>query len=199
MTKIGVLAVQGDFAEHCQMLKRLGVEVMEVRLPKHLEGVSGLIIPGGESTTITKLMRLYELTDVIIGRVRGGMPIWGTCAGMIVVSHHIVEDGMQPMDLIDLDVRRNAFGRQVDSFEMDLSVSALGEVPFHAVFIRAPIIERLGPQVELLTSLDDGTPVAARQGKVLVSAFHPELTEDTRFHRLFLKLAGVELKDRESH
>ncbi|MEE9247878.1 MAG: pyridoxal 5'-phosphate synthase glutaminase subunit PdxT [Dehalococcoidia bacterium] len=191
MSKIGILAVQGDFAEHCQVFKCLGVEPIEVRLPEHLEGVRGLVIPGGESTTITKLMDLYGLTKAIKERARSGMSVWGTCAGMIVVAHRIAEDGIQPLNLIDLDVRRNAFGRQVDSFEMDLAVPALGPAPFHAVFIRAPIIERLGSRVELLTQLEDGTPVAACQGGVLVTAFHPELTGDTRFHGYFLKLAGI--------
>lgn len=192
MDKIGVLAIQGDFAEHCQMFRQLKVEPIEVRLPRHLDAIKGLVMPGGESTTITKLMDIYSLTEPVRERGKAGMPIWGTCAGMIVVSRNVVEDGLQPMGLIDLDVRRNAFGRQVDSFETDLSVPALGESPFHAVFIRAPIIERLGPRVEILAKLEDGTPVAACQDNLMVTAFHPELTDDIRFHRYFLKLAGIE-------
>ncbi|MCH8086307.1 MAG: pyridoxal 5'-phosphate synthase glutaminase subunit PdxT [Chloroflexi bacterium] len=191
MSKIGILAVQGDFAEHCQAFRSLGVEPIEVRLPEHLEPVQGLVIPGGESTTIIKLMDLYGLTEAIKERARSGMSVWGTCAGMIVVSHRIMEDDLHSLDLIDLDVRRNAFGRQVDSFEADLAVPVLGQAPFHAVFIRAPAIERLGAGVELLTQLEDDTPVAACQGRVLVTAFHPELTGDTRFHGYFLKLAGI--------
>lgn len=191
MSKIGILAVQGDFAEHCQAFKCLGVDPIEVRLPEHLERVQGLVIPGGESTTIVKLMDLYGLTKAIKERARSGMSVWGTCAGMIVVSHKIVEDDIQSLDLIDLDVRRNAFGRQVDSFEVDLTIPALGQAPFHAVFIRAPVIERLGSRVELLTQLEDGTPVAACQDGVLVTAFHPELTGDTRFHDYFLKLVSI--------
>ena len=192
MEKIGVLALQGDFAEHVQMLKQLDVEPVEVRLPKHIEGISGLIIPGGESTTITKLMGLYDLTKAVKDKAASQMPIWGTCAGMIVVSQNIIEAGLPPMGLIDLDVRRNAYGRQVDSFETDLSVPALGEEPFHAIFIRAPIIQRLGPEVEMLAQLPDGGPVAARQHRVMVTSFHPELTGDDRFHRYFLRLANLD-------
>ncbi|MFQ5872650.1 MAG: pyridoxal 5'-phosphate synthase glutaminase subunit PdxT, partial [Dehalococcoidia bacterium] len=172
MNKIGVLAVQGDFAEHAQAFGRLEVEPVEVRLPEQLEDIKGLVIPGGESTTITKLMGLYGLTEAIRDRAKAGMPIWGTCAGLIVVAQHIVEDDVKPMGLIDLDVRRNAYGRQVDSFELDLSVSVLGEMPFHAVFIRAPVIERLGPGVEMLAELPEGGPVAARQEQVMVTSFH---------------------------
>ncbi|MFQ5934513.1 MAG: pyridoxal 5'-phosphate synthase glutaminase subunit PdxT, partial [Dehalococcoidia bacterium] len=155
MDKIGVLAVQGDFAEHAQVLRRLDVEPIEVRLPQQLHEVKGLIIPGGESTTITKMMALYGLTQAVKSRAESGMPVWGTCAGLIVVCQHVVEDGVRPMELIDLDVRRNGYGRQVDSFETELSVPALGEKPFHAVFIRAPIIERLGSGVESLAELPE--------------------------------------------
>lgn len=186
MEKVGVLAIQGDFAEHCQVFRDLGVNAVEVRLPKDLDTVDGLVIPGGESTTITKLMDIYGISSLVKERVSYGMPLWGTCAGMIVVSHHVVEDCLEPLDLIDLDVRRNAFGRQIDSFEADLTISNLDGGPFHAVFIRAPWIERIGPDVELVTQLENGTPVAARQNNVLVTAFHPELTQDHRFHQLFL-------------
>ena len=192
MSKIGVLAVQGDFAEHAQAFRRLKVEPVEVRLPQHLEGIEGLVIPGGESTTIAKLMDLYGLTEAIGERARSGMPIWGTCSGLIVLSQHVIGDNLVPMGLIDLAVRRNAYGRQVDSFETDISVPALGEVPFHAVFIRAPIIDRLGSGVETMAELPQGGPVAARQEKVMVTSFHPELTDDTRFHRYFLGLAGLD-------
>lgn len=188
MEKVGVLAIQGDFAEHCKIFRDLGVQAPEIRLPDQLDYVDGLVIPGGESTTITKLMDIYGLVDPIKRFVRSGRPLWGTCAGMIVSSRHVVGDVLVPMDLIDLDVRRNAFGSQIDSFEADLPVPAIGDPPFHAVFIRAPWIERMGPDVELVSSLNDGTPVAARQANVLVTSFHPELTEDSRFHNMFLQM-----------
>ena len=188
MEKVGVLAIQGDFAEHCKIFRDLGVQAPEIRLPGQLDEVDALVIPGGESTTITKLMDIYGLVDPIKRFVQSGRPLWGTCAGMIVSSRHVVGDVLVPMDLIDLDVRRNAFGSQIDSFEADLPVPAIGDPPFHAVFIRAPWIERMGPDVELISSLKDGTPVAARQANVLVTSFHPELTEDTRFHNMFLQM-----------
>ncbi len=188
MEKVGVLAIQGDFAEHCKIFRDLGVQAPEIRLPDQLDDVNALVIPGGESTTITKLMDIYGLVDPIKRFVRSGRPLWGTCAGMIVSSRHVVGDVLVPMDLIDLDVRRNAFGSQIDSFEADLPVPAIGDPPFHAVFIRAPWIERMGPDVELISSLNDGTPVAARQDNVMVTSFHPELTEDTRFHNMFLQM-----------
>ena len=188
MEKVGVLAIQGDFAEHCKIFRDLDVQAPEIRLPDQLDDVGGLVIPGGESTTITKLMDIYGLVDPIKRFVQSGRPLWGTCAGMIVSSRHVVGDILVPMDLIDLDVRRNAFGSQIDSFEADLPVPAIGDPPFHAVFIRAPWIERIGPGVELISRLKDGTPVAARQNNVLVTSFHPELTEDTRFHKMFLQM-----------
>lgn len=188
MEKVGVLAIQGDFAEHCKIFRDLGVQAPEIRLPDHLADVDALVIPGGESTTITKLMDIYGLVDPIKEFVQSGRPLWGTCAGMIVSSRHVVGDVLVPMDLIDLDVRRNAFGSQIDSFEAELPVPAIGDPPFHAVFIRAPWIERMGPGVELISSLKDGTPVAARQANVLVTSFHPELTEDTRIHNMFLQM-----------
>ena len=188
MEKVGVLAIQGDFAEHCKILRDLGVQAPEIRLPDQLDDVDGLVIPGGESTTITKLMDIYGLVDPIKRFVQSGRPLWGTCAGMIVSSRNVIGDVLVPMDLIDLDVRRNAFGSQIDSFEADLPVPILGDPPFHAVFIRAPWIERMGPSVELISRLRDGTPVAARQENVLVTSFHPELTNDTRFHNLFIQM-----------
>lgn len=192
MTRIGVLALQGDFREHIQVLLALGVDAQEVRLPSDLEQVDGLIIPGGESTTIGRLMGLFNLTDSIKAMAAGGRPLWGTCAGMIVIARHIIGvnqgHNQSPLNLIDIDVRRNAFGRQVDSFETDLSVDGLGKKPFPAVFIRAPWIERVGEGVRVIAKLPDGTPVAARQGKVLVTSFHPELTQDNRFHSYFVNL-----------
>jgi 5'-phosphate synthase pdxT subunit len=193
MSRIGVLALQGDFTEHIQAFERLGVDVVEIRLPRQMEDVKGIVIPGGESTTIIKLMDIYGFTEVIKKEAQDGLPVWGTCAGMIVAARHILEDEKMglPLGLIDLDVRRNAFGRQVDSFEVDLPVPALGGEPFHAVFIRAPVIERVGAEAETLAKLPDGAPVAACQDNVIVTSFHPELTQDTRFHEYFLKMAGL--------
>ena len=195
MEKVGVLAIQGDFAEHCKIFRDLGVQAPEIRLPDQLDAVDGLVIPGGESTTITKLMDIYGLVDPIKQFVQSGKPLWGTCAGMIVSSRQVVGDVLVPMDLIDLDVRRNAFGSQIDSFEADLPIPAIGDPPFHAVFIRAPWIERMGPDVELISRLQDGTPVAARQDNVLVTSFHPELTDDTRIHNMFLRMGRNERLD----
>jgi 5'-phosphate synthase pdxT subunit len=172
--RIGVLAVQGNFREHAAMLRRLGAEPVEVRLPEHLADLDGLIIPGGESTAITRLMKLYDLD----GALRDfEAPIFGTCAGMIVLDR-------DHLGLVDIRVRRNAFGRQVHSFEADLDVGH-GDEPVRAVFIRAPWIEEAGPGVEVLAEVD-GHAVLARQGGILVAAFHPELTDDTRIHELFL-------------
>ncbi len=191
--KIGVLAVQGDFAEHVQMLRRLGMETVEVRLPEQLAGLAGLIIPGGESTTIGKLVEAYHLMEPLraFGRQRA---IWGTCAGAIFLAREIHRP--QPvLGLMDISIERNAFGRQVDSFATDLTVPALANLdpqnqPFRAIFIRAPLIETAGAAVETLACLEDGRIVAARQGKLLATSFHPELTADDRFHRYFLDLAG---------
>jgi 5'-phosphate synthase pdxT subunit len=189
--RIGVLAAQGAFAEHLSALGRLGVDTMAIRLPRDLEGIEGLIIPGGESTTISKLMLAYDLAGAIGQMVQAGLAILGTCAGMILLARHVVDSGgIKPLGLIDITVKRNAFGRQKDSFETELRVEGLGDQPFHGVFIRAPRIESVGPGVTALCRLDDGTVVAARQDRVLVTSFHPELTEDLRFHRYFVDLAA---------
>ena len=191
--QIGILALQGDFAEHKVMLRRLGVTVVEVRLPKQLEGLNGLIIPGGESTTIAKLAVSYGLMDPL-RRFGQGKAIWGTCAGAIFLSKDAHRD--QPLlHLMDITVERNAFGRQIDSFEMDLDIPALRNIdpdgkPFHAVFIRAPLIESVQAEAKVLAKLQDGRIVAAQQGRFLATAFHPELTKDDRFHRYFLQLAA---------
>ena len=191
--QIGILALQGDFAEHKVMLRRLGVTVVEVRLPKQLEGLNGLIIPGGESTTIAKLAVSYGLMDPL-RRFGQGKAIWGTCAGAIFLSKDAHRD--QPLlHLMDITVERNAFGRQIDSFEMDLDIPALQNIdpdgkPFHAVFIRAPLIESVQADAKILAKLQDGRIVAAQQGRFLATAFHPELTKDGRFHRYFLQLAA---------
>lgn len=188
MSKIGVLALQGAFIEHIQMLRRLGVEAVDIRLPGELEGLDGLVIPGGESTTMCRLMASYSFREALKGLAEAGLPMFGTCAGMILLATRAVGLAGGPLGVMDIAVRRNAFGRQVHSFEADLPIPALGEPPFHAVFIRAPFIEAVGPGVEVLASLPEGTPVAARQGNLVVSAFHPELTTDARFHRYFLSL-----------
>lgn len=190
--KVGVLAVQGDFAEHLAVLRKLGVEGREVRLPLHLEKVDGLIIPGGESTTLSRLMSIYHLREPVKEMARRGKAIWGTCAGMIMMAHEITEEDPVPLGLMDIGVHRNAFGRQIDSFEQDLEIEGFDPAPFHAVFIRAPNIIRVGRKVEVLASLSDGSPVAVQEGHLLATAFHPELTKDTRFHRHFLSIIHKE-------
>jgi 5'-phosphate synthase pdxT subunit len=189
--RIGVLAAQGAFAEHLNALDRLGVQGIAVRLPQDLKDIGGLIIPGGESTTISKLMIAYDLSARIKEMVGLGLAVFGTCAGMIMLAK-VVTDGhaVKPLALMDISVRRNAFGRQKDSFETDMAVDVLGDRPFHGIFIRAPRIERVEPAVMVLAQLDDGTIVAARQERMLVTSFHPELTDDLRFHRYFLDLAA---------
>ncbi len=188
--RIGVLALQGDFAEHIHAVRRLGLETLEVRLPEHLERIGGLIIPGGESTTIARLMHEWELIEPIRRRARAGMAVWGTCAGAIVLAEDAGDLDREGLLLMDISVERNAFGRQVDSFETDISVPALGAAPFHAVFIRAPIIRRVGSMVTPLAHLRDGTVVAALESNLLATSFHPELTNDLRFHELFVKIAN---------
>ncbi|NLE08801.1 MAG: pyridoxal 5'-phosphate synthase glutaminase subunit PdxT [Dehalococcoidales bacterium] len=190
--KTGVLATQGAFIEHINCLKKLGVEAVPVRLPGQLEGLDGLIIPGGESTTISKLMKDYALFDDIKSRAENGLPVFGTCAGMILLAREISGNTVRSLEMIDITVRRNAFGRQTESFETELSIPVLGEKMFPAVFIRAPLIEQTRGSVEVLARLADSTAVAARQGNVLVSAFHPELTDDLRFHQYFIDIiSGV--------
>ena len=186
--KIGVLASQGAFVEHIAALRRLEADAVPVRLPGELRELDGLIIPGGESTTISRLMSAYELADAIKELAQAGFPIFGTCAGMILMAREISGPNNGHLGLMDITVRRNAFGRQVDSFETELSVPVLGQAPFPAVFIRAPLIEKCDTSVEVLARLRDGTIVAARQGKMLASAFHPELTGDMRFHQFFFNI-----------
>jgi 5'-phosphate synthase pdxT subunit len=191
--KIGVLALQGDFAEHSVVLRRLGVETAEIRLPHQLEDLDGLIIPGGESTTIGKLAAHFGLIAALqeFGRQKA---IWGTCAGAIFLSKDAYQQ--QPLlGLMDITVERNAFGRQVNSFELDLDFPVLQQVcpdnpPYHAIFIRAPLIKAVQPPAQVLGTLPDGRIVAAQQGRLLATTFHPELTGDDRFHRFFLRLAG---------
>jgi 5'-phosphate synthase pdxT subunit len=187
MPEVGVLALQGDFREHLRALEAVGASARPVRLPEELEGLDGLVIPGGESTTMRRLMAAYELAEPLREFALEGKAVYGTCAGCILLAREV--DGGQPpeLGLMDIAVRRNAYGSQVDSFETDVVAPALGGEPVHAVFIRAPRIERIGPEVDALARLDDGTIVAARQGNLLVSTFHPELTDDYRFHRYFLE------------
>ena len=195
--KVGVLALQGDFAEHLAFLRRLGAEGVEVRLPSHLDDIGALIIPGGESTTIGKLAHAFDLLDPlrVFGQTR---PIWGTCAGAIFLSKNTLED-QHLLGLMDITVERNAFGRQADSFESEIPVPVLEnpETPFPAIFIRAPLIARVGSEVDILARLlnndDSGIIVAAKQGHFLATSFHPELTGDDRFHRFFLSLMKRDL------
>ena len=186
---IGVLAVQGDFAEHIAILREIGVDTREVRLPEHLDALDGLIIPGGESTTLSRLMSIYHLREPVAQMAAKGRPVWGTCAGMIMLANEITEQDPVPLGLMDIAVRRNAFGRQVDSFEQPLQITPLSPEPYHCIFIRAPVVIRVGATVDVLASLDDGRPVAVQQGNLLATSFHPELTHDTRVHRYFVNLA----------
>jgi len=188
--RVGVLAAQGAFVEHIARLRRLGVEALAVRLPHEITSLDGLIIPGGESTTINKLMVDYNLTGEIRNLAENGLPIFGTCAGMIIIASKTPDSKVEPLGLMKMEVRRNAFGRQVDSFETELYIPVLGKKHFTGIFIRAPIIEQANGEVEILTRLADGTSVAARQGKLLACAFHPELTDDLRFHQYFLDIVA---------
>lgn len=191
---IGVLALQGDFEAHLRMLERCGVQGREVRTAEQLRKVDGLIIPGGESTTIMKLMQRYGLDAVVRQRAEEGMPVYGTCAGLIVMAREIEGYPAQPrLGLLDVAVARNAFGRQVDSFEVDLPVPKLGEPPVRAVFIRAPYVTRTGANVEVLASLD-GKVVLVQQANLLGGAFHPELTDDLRLHRYFVEMVRASQK-----
>ncbi len=188
--KIGVLAMQGAFAEHIQILRDIGVEGVPIRLPEDLDGISGLILPGGESTTMRKLVDRWGLREPIERLIESGAPVLGTCAGMILLSRRIVDGDESVFPVLDVEIKRNAFGRQLDSFETDLVVPLLGNRPMHAVFIRAPIVERAGPDVDVLARLDDGRIVAVRQRNVLATAFHPELAGETRFHSLLATMAA---------
>jgi 5'-phosphate synthase pdxT subunit len=188
--KIGVLALQGAFAEHCSTLRAIGVEAVEVRLPAHLEDIDGLILPGGESTAMRRLIERWEMRGPILDLAASGAPLFGTCAGMIVLAREIAGGEEPILPLLDVTVERNAFGRQLDSFEMDLPVPLLGDTPVHAVFIRAPVIERAGHDVDVLARLPDGRIVAVRERNVIATSFHPELAGETRFHRLVAMMAA---------
>lgn len=190
MTRAGVLGLQGDFAEHLATLRDMHVDAVDVRRPEQLDDIDALIIPGGESTTIGKLASQYGIIPKLRERVAQGMPVWGTCAGAIFLARDVPGHPHPIAALMDMTVERNAFGRQADSFEADLAIADIGPEPFHAVFIRAPRIASVGPGVAVLSTLADGTIVAARQDRLLATSFHPELTKDHRLHRHFLSLVG---------
>lgn len=188
--RIGVLAIQGAVREHVNAIRQIGAEPVEVRLPRDLVGLDALVLPGGESTTMRRLIDAYGLLEPIRAMAAAGAPMLGTCAGMILLSRRI-DDGDEPiLAALDIGVRRNGYGRQLDSFEADLEVPALGEPPMHGVFIRAPIVTTTGPGVEVLARDPNGRPVAVRQGRLLATTFHPELTDDRRLHRLLLSMIG---------
>jgi 5'-phosphate synthase pdxT subunit len=188
--RIGVLALQGAFIEHLDILQQLEVEAWLVRSPRELDSLDGLIIPGGESTTISRLMLDFQLMQPVRDLAQDGLPILGICAGMILMAQRTSDSALETLRLMDMEVKRNAFGRQVDSFETDLVMPVLGEQPFHAIFIRAPIIAKVGPEVEMLAKLSNGVMPAARQGRLVAATFHPELTQDLRFHRYFLDIVA---------
>ena len=189
--KIGVLALQGDFWEHQLILETLGVDTIQVRTPEELDNLDGLILPGGESTSMERLIDAQGLRAPLSKTISSGIPVWGTCAGLIMLAKEVREGHPKPLGILNMAVSRNAYGSQLDSFETDLSVPILGEAPFHAVFIRAPAITHLGPRCKTLAQLEDGTPVAVREGNILVTAFHPELTHDSRFHEYFINDLGM--------
>jgi len=188
--RVGVLALQGAFARHAAALAELGAQVALVRTPAELDGVEALVMPGGESTAMSRLLATSGLFDVLAGRIDAGLPVFGTCAGMILLAREVLDGrpDQRSFGVVDITVRRNGYGRQVDSFETDLVVDSLAD-PFHAVFIRAPVVTRVGPQAEVLAS-HEGVPVLVRQGRSLVASFHPELTEDHRLHARFLQEVG---------
>ena len=189
MTRVGVLALQGDFREHLAVLTRLGAEATPIRRPEELESIDGLVIPGGESSVMDKLARTFGLFDPLRTKIAAGLPVYGTCAGLIMISDTVLDaiTGQQSLGGLDVSVRRNAFGSQLDSFETDIDIAALGEPPVHAVFIRAPVVESVGDNVTVLAALADGRIVAVEQGPLLGTSFHPEMTGDTRFHEYFLR------------
>ena len=185
---VGVLALQGDFREHREMLEAMGHVVREIRKPEQLDGIDALIIPGGESTTIARLILSNGFQEPLRDFCASGRPVWGTCAGAILLARNVDNLDRPGIEAMDISVRRNAFGRQVDSFEADLRIEGLTDGPFHAVFIRAPLIEEVRAPAEAIATLEDGTVVAAREGNLLATSFHPELTGDTRLHALFLTM-----------
>jgi len=191
--KVGVLALQGTFIEHIGILRQLGVEALPIRLPHEFNTLDGLIIPGGESTTMLRLMKSFGLVQPIREMAQDGLAIWGTCAGMVLLAKSISNYEMETLGVMGTKIRRNAFGSQIDSFETDLEIPLVGEEPFHAVFIRAPVIKEAEPGVEILSRLPDGAIVAARQNRLLACAFHPEFTDDLRFHSYFVNMVSQKL------
>jgi pyridoxal 5'-phosphate synthase pdxT subunit len=189
--RVGILAVQGDVREHAAALREVGAEPVEVRLPRDLAGVEALILPGGESTAMRRLIDAYGLAEPILSLGASGAPMWGTCAGMILLARRITDGDKPILPMLDIEVRRNAYGRQLDSFEADLAVPVLGDKPLHAVFIRAPVVTDVGPDVEVLATDPMGRTVAVREGRLLATAFHPELTGDRRFHQALVDLISV--------
>ena len=189
--RVGVLAVQGAVQAHLRAIREVGGEPVEVRLPRDLAGLDALILPGGESTTMRKLIDAYGLREPMLALASAGAPLLGTCAGMILLAERIAEGDSPVLPLLDVEVRRNAYGRQLDSFEAEVSMPAIGVEPLHGIFIRAPVVSRVGPRAEVLAVDADGQPIAVRQGKVLATAFHPELTEDRRLHRLLIEMVGT--------
>lgn len=188
--RIGVLALQGAVREHLDAIRAVGAEAVPVRLPRDLAGLDALILPGGESTAIRRLIDRYGLREPIMRMAEAGRPMLGTCAGMILLASGITDEEEPVLGLLDIVVERNAYGRQLDSFEADLDIPVLGDTPLHGVFIRAPVVSRAGPDVEVLARDEEGRPIAVRQGRLLATAFHPELTDDRRMHRLLLEMIG---------
>ncbi|MFF1633248.1 pyridoxal 5'-phosphate synthase glutaminase subunit PdxT [Leifsonia sp. NPDC058248] len=188
-TRVGVLALQGDFREHIAVLRGLGADAVPVRRPAELAEIAGLVIPGGESSVMDKLSRTFGLAEPLKAAIAGGLPVYGTCAGLIMLADRILDGiaGQQTLGGLDVSVRRNAFGSQLDSFETDLDIPAVGARPMHAVFIRAPIVESVGDEATPLARLADGRVVAVEQGSLIGTSFHPEMTGDTRFHEYFLR------------
>ena len=195
MVKIGILAVQGDFAEHKLMLTNLGIDAVEIRLPEQLDNIDGLIIPGGESTTIAQLLDIFDLKNSIITKAKSGMPIWGTCAGMIMLASSLTDKRPTPLNLMNTVVSRNAFGRQIDSFEEDIEIKAIGHPKYRGIFIRAPMFIQIGEDVEVLAKLNNNNPVLVREKNLLASSFHPELTLDSRIHEYFIKMIKNQIKN----
>ncbi len=195
MLKIGILAVQGDFAEHKLMLTNLDIDAVEIRLPGQLEDIDGLIIPGGESTTIAQLLDIFDIKNSIITKAKSGMPIWGTCAGMIMLANSLTDKRPTPLKLMNTVVSRNAFGRQIDSFEENIEIKAIGHPKYRGIFIRAPMFIQIGESVEVLGKLNDDNPVLVREKNLLASSFHPELTPDTRIHEYFIKMVKNQISN----
>ena len=194
--RVGVLALQGDVEEHLNAIREVGAEPVAVRLPRDLAGLDAMILPGGESTTMRKLIDAYGLREPILALAHAGAPMLGTCAGMILLADRIAEGDEPVLRLLDVEVRRNAYGRQLDSFEADVAMPAIGNEPLHGVFIRAPVVSHVGPRAEVLAVDADGQPIAVRQGRVLATAFHPELTGDRRLHRVLVEMVGAKAGER---